>query len=218
MQAVLEGIKDPRISVIYGPHQNQNVAINRAVATVKTEYCSRLDSDDILAPLAVETLDDYIKANPQIGYFYSSLRVVDENGSPKGLDRRAEDFDPARLEEWFIAHHWITWKVQDLVVSSSVWEKGLPGLTDNGVNYGEDYLLALTMMLHGTKFMGIKEFLYSEREHGAGRIQTSYEPEKCEAIINGMLKRYAEMKKDMGVSLYGEDSSTTRPRLYRKQE
>lgn len=206
---IINKFKDSRITVISGPRLNQCTAINRAVCAARTPYVSRIDSDDMLEERAVETITRYAKNNPDIGYFYSACTFVDENDKPISIGgmpplKAAEPFSPAKMEQWFIGNHLITWKRSDFVIAG-----GLP----EDIDYGEDYLFALTAMLYGVKFMAINESLYFFREHHAQRLSTRDRSTRV-LMTNLIRERYSDLKAKLGVSWQGEDPTHMQPRRW----
>lgn len=195
---ICERNTDQRISIILNQHKNQCSALNKAVKHVTTPYCSRLDSDDRLAPNAIETMTRNVRACPDVGYFYTSLLPIDENGVMTGDIEgfKAEEFSRTRLEEWYITRHLVTFKVRDFAIV---------GGYDEDITYAEDYLFALSAMIHGTNFMAIKDPLYLYRTHDKGQLTN------IGGDIQIVREKYAALKKELGVSLAGEDPSIIRP-------
>jgi len=201
---ILGRYKDPRISHVKFPHKNQCSVLNHAVKQIRTVYSSRLDSDDKYAPNAIELLNKHIRENPDIGYFYTSRKHINsQDGFIDKLDI-TEDFSPLRLEQWYISRGMLTWKNSEFVRAGGFAED---------IVYGEDYLLPLTMMLHGTKFMPIKEELCYIREHPESRISSSHSTHEQKFYVNLVRERYQKLKKLMKISWAGEDPSTMQPRM-----
>ncbi len=198
---VIASNPDPRITYTTSPHLNQCSALNHGVRQVKTPYTVRLDSDDMLSENAIAVIVEAIRNNPKVGYFYASRLYVDSIGNPISINgyppiRIAEDFSETRLEEWNIAQPGVVWRNEDFLKAGGFAED---------VPYGEDYLLPLIMMLHGTKFMAIKEPLYVLRTHSSGNICSRTGRSEQEHFIQAVRERYVRMKRIMGISWAGED-------------
>lgn len=203
---ILDRMTDPRASWVAFPHKNQCSALNQAVRLLKTPFATRLDSDDLLAPDAIEALNKAIITNPDAGYFYTSRMPIDKDGNPLTINgksvREAEPFSPTRLEEGHMAQVMITWRNSEFITA---------GGFDEDQPYAEDYLLPLTMMLHGTKFVPINHLCYYYRFHESGNISAGYANEQKKAWHELARKKYLEKKKAMGISWAGEDPGTMRP-------
>src|SRR5438132_1237334 len=71
IEQIIKNNADSRITVIFDNHKNQCRAINNAMRYIVSEYVIRLDSDDELFDCTVEKVCAAIKANPDVGFFYS---------------------------------------------------------------------------------------------------------------------------------------------------
>ena len=106
LRQIIGSFKDARISSICVEHRNHCATMNHAIQTLRSEYVTRLDSDDILQQDAISCLLSEISEHPNVGYFYCSRMTIDEFGNPKTLDANgpvweSEEYEPYRLEEWF---------------------------------------------------------------------------------------------------------------------
>jgi len=61
-------------------NKGQSAAINLAMRSTKTEYVAILDSDDIWAPKKIEYQVTFLEENPDIGFVYANVYVIDEVG------------------------------------------------------------------------------------------------------------------------------------------
>lgn len=209
---VLEANKDPRISATKCSHLNQCSAINHAARHVRTPYVLRLDSDDLLTEDAIEEVSEAIRLSPEVGYFYSSYTTIDGESKPipfhgRPATRMAEEFSPARLEEWNIAVPGVVWKNSEFLAVGGFAED---------VPYGEDYLLPLMMMLNGTKFKAISKPYFRYRIHAAGNICSRYDANEQEFFIQTVRRRYTRAKTMMNKSWAGEDPRCMRSRTMKR--
>lgn len=194
---IINRYQDPRISYVKWPHKNHCSAMNKALKVIKTDFMLRLDSDDMLAPEAIEILNRTIRTNPEIGWVYGSRTIIN-NKKEKILIQEAEDFSPKRLEEYYITR----------LLCMRISEVAKAGGFAEDMYYGEDYLMALTMMLNGTKFLAIKDNLYTYRLHQSPGISNSMSTKEHLVYIELLRQRYQKMKNSKGISWYGEDPST----------
>jgi glycosyltransferase involved in cell wall biosynthesis len=82
--AVVQRYSD-RVSLVYVYQQNQgpSAARNRGVALARGDWIAFLDADDLWRPDKLETLRRHIRDYPTVGFFWSDMAYIDENGSPR---------------------------------------------------------------------------------------------------------------------------------------
>jgi glycosyltransferase involved in cell wall biosynthesis len=87
---VLEGLDDPRLTVIRNP-RNLGAAqsISEGMARARGCYVGRFDGDDLWLPDALEQLAAALDANPSAPVAYGDIRMIDPAGrvGVKGIDR-----------------------------------------------------------------------------------------------------------------------------------
>lgn len=82
--------KDDRLRVIAAPHQGIAPALRSAIAATRGTYLGWVDSDDLLAPTALEQTTAILDAHPDIGMVYTNYRVIDAQGQDHGLGKRCQ--------------------------------------------------------------------------------------------------------------------------------
>lgn len=172
-------IESNGIMVLHQRHKGPGAAINYGVSRARGEYVCRLDSDDMLAPEALEVVNAYVQEFPDIDYFYSSRYAID------GEDRvikvlRSVSFDRKKLLRRNIANHLICWKRQSFLEVQGF---------DESLCYGEDYDLALRMA-ERFRFQNITEILYKVRR-GAheDRLSRLYSGKKRSQIVKAIQQK-----------------------------
>jgi glycosyltransferase involved in cell wall biosynthesis len=80
--AVLETIKDPRITVITQCNQGQAVARNVGLNIAKGKYQAFLDADDLYLPDALAVLSEYLELHPGVDVVYSDGYFCNEQAAP----------------------------------------------------------------------------------------------------------------------------------------
>ena len=80
--------KDPRITVVSGKNAGMSVARNRGTALAKGKYIYYLDSDDYLAPDAMETLYNICEEKMLDVLFFDYFRFYDDGSSGAPIDRK----------------------------------------------------------------------------------------------------------------------------------
>jgi glycosyltransferase involved in cell wall biosynthesis len=148
--------KDHRIRVIAADHQGRAQSLFDAHALARGEFVAWLDSDDILAPTAMEETIAYLDSHPEIGVVYSNYDVIDEQGESKGLGRRCHiPFSKDRMLLDFMTFHF-------RVIRRSVFE--LAGGIDVTVHCAADYDLCLRLS-EMTEIAHLERSLYFYRIH-----------------------------------------------------
>lgn len=78
--------RDPRITVLPGPHQGIAAAANAGLAHVTAPLLARLDGDDIALPERLQVQHDFLQRHPDVLAVGSDVMLIDENN--KRLRRR----------------------------------------------------------------------------------------------------------------------------------
>lgn len=162
--AELEGVlhaylTDPRISLIVTEGRQLAGGFNTGMRRAETEFVAILLGDDVWSPDAVEVLTRNVAAFPEIDFFHSARRAMDERGEP------ISSVMPSRP----------TVSVEDFSRKSPVkhllcWrrEKGLAigGMDESLNSVGvDDWDFTWSMAEHGATFKAIPECLYVYRDH-----------------------------------------------------
>lgn len=79
--------KDDRSRVIAAPHQVFPRSTKSAIAQTTAPYLGWVDSDDLLAPTALEETVAILDTQPHIGLAYTNHLIIDEQGRDQGLGR-----------------------------------------------------------------------------------------------------------------------------------
>jgi glycosyltransferase involved in cell wall biosynthesis len=149
---------DPRIRVIAAEHQGHVLALKAAHAEINGTYVGWVDSDDLLAPTALEATTAILDADPAIGMVYTDYWVVNKAGRIKGLGRQCRiPYSPDRLLVEFMTFHF-------RLLRHSLYEQ--VGGVDPRLSYGEDYDLCLKLS-EVTQIYHLQESLYYYRVHPA---------------------------------------------------
>jgi glycosyltransferase involved in cell wall biosynthesis len=147
---------DQRVRAIAAQHQGVAPAVKAAFATTTGTYIGLVDSDDELAPTALEETATILDAHLEVGLVYTDYRVIDENGQDKGLGRRCQiPYSKDRLLVDFMTHHFRLMRrcVYDFV-----------GGIDESFELSEDYDLCLRLS-EVTAVHHLQKVLYYYRRH-----------------------------------------------------
>jgi glycosyltransferase involved in cell wall biosynthesis len=80
--------QDDRICLIAAPHRGRAHSLKAAHALAKGDYVGWVDSDDKLAPTALQEPIALLNTQPQVGMVYTDYEVIDAAERPKGLGKR----------------------------------------------------------------------------------------------------------------------------------
>lgn len=98
--------QDKRIRLEHSPHQPYSHALPKACALARGKYMGCLDSDDKLAPTALQETVGFLENNPHVGMVYTNYIVMDSEGKPLGLGHRCQvPYSPEQLLVSFMTFH-----------------------------------------------------------------------------------------------------------------
>ncbi|WP_324282059.1 glycosyltransferase [Cyanobacterium aponinum UTEX 3222] len=188
--------KDSRILVTSSPHLGRALALQKAHALAQGEYLGWLDSDDWLAPKALEATVEILQLNPQVGMVYTNYQVVNEQGQILGDGKRCQiPYSKERLLVDLMIFHFRLFRRQ-------VFE--LAGGIDPFFPVAMDYDLCLRLS-EITQIQHLPLPLYYYRHHrnsisGARRLEQIYY--SSEAIKKALHRRglAEKMKLEVEVS------------------
>lgn len=98
--AILQGITDPRVSVVLSPvNRGTNAVANSLASRARGEYIACLSSDDVWEPGKLAKQVEYLDAHPECGMVFGWPRFIDAFGGP--LSRGDIERPPNRpRQEW----------------------------------------------------------------------------------------------------------------------
>jgi glycosyltransferase involved in cell wall biosynthesis len=177
--------KDSRFRYLRQPNSGRAIACNTgyAAAAAESRYLFFLDSDDVLAPEALETLRSYLEAHPDVGVVGCQFEVIDGEGRDVGpgdrsrwvpawpLARRLKD---SEFETPFVTFFCATGQGPFAMIRRSVFEKTAgfePALSPFSAH--EDTDIFCQLALHAAVHY-IPQRVYLKRDHG-GNITHSFE-------------------------------------------
>ncbi len=80
--AVLANVVDPRVRVLRRDHRGVSATVNSGLREARGEYVSRLDSDDVWMPEALQVLVGVLDHRPEVGVVYAKGQAMDVAGRP----------------------------------------------------------------------------------------------------------------------------------------
>lgn len=148
--------QDSRVRVVAALHQGVTAARRDAIAQTTGTYIGWVDSDDYLAPTALEKTVTILNRQPEIGFVYTDYLDVDDKSKVIRYGRRSLiPYSKERLLVDFMTFHFrlIRRSIYDLVDGFN----GSP-------NYAEDYDLCLRLS-EVAQVAHIQQPLYYYRHH-----------------------------------------------------
>jgi glycosyltransferase involved in cell wall biosynthesis len=154
-----EQLEDTRITVAVNVGRKLAGALNTGMRQAVTDFVAILSADDLWTRDAVEVLTDYRRKFPDVDFFHSSRRYIDERDEPiSSVYRSRESFT---LDEFFLSppiKHLLCWR--------RVMALSFGGMDESLNSVGpDDYDFPWCMAERGAVFKAIAECLYLYREH-----------------------------------------------------
>lgn len=170
LASILSGpLTDARIQATTNQGHGLASAFNTGMRRADTDFVAILCVDDMWEREAVSVLESEIRAHPDIDFFHSSRRIVDDNGV--GISSVHHARENVTLEDFVKlapVKHLLCWRRA----------KGLEvGGMDESLTVGpDDFDFPWIMAEHGTTFRAIDECLYVYRDHRTRPRLTTHLP------------------------------------------
>ncbi|HEX6765235.1 MAG TPA: glycosyltransferase [Polyangiaceae bacterium] len=153
---------DSRVRVVRAQHRGVAASLNAAVRELHGQYIGWVDSDDALAPKALERTVAVLERRPKVGMVYTRYLVMNENGDVLGHGKRSVvPYSRQRLLTTFMTFHF-------RLMRREVFE--LVGGLDETLDSAEDYDLCLKLS-EVTDIEHVAEALYLYRVHDDSHSQ-----------------------------------------------
>lgn len=148
--------RDPRIRIIAAPHQGRGIALQQAVAQTSYPYLGWVDSDDFLAPTALEEAIAILDTHLDIGMVYTDHWIINAHNQIQGIGKRCQiPYSPERLLIDFMTFHF-------RLIRRSLYDQ--VGGIDSSFTYAQDYDLCLKLS-EVTPVYHLEHPLYYYRVH-----------------------------------------------------
>src|SRR5438034_8313687 len=151
--------KDTRIQIIVNQGYRLAGAINSGMKRATTDFVALLLADDMWSTDAVRTLNDYIEKYPEIDFFHSSRRYIDEQS--RFISSVYHSKGNIKLDDFRFgpAKHLLCWR-RSKALSIGGLDESLSSLVGP-----DDYDFPWTMAENGATFKAVTECLYYYRNH-----------------------------------------------------
>ncbi|MFB2892056.1 glycosyltransferase, partial [Aerosakkonemataceae cyanobacterium BLCC-F50] len=128
---------DRRIRVIAAEHRGETPARKAAMAEITGTYFGWVDSDDLLAPTAIEETAAILDAHPEVGFVYTDYIDISKTGEIIGYGKRCSvPYSKEQLLLQFMTFHF-------RLIRRSAFE--LAGGIDEEIQYISDYDLCVRL-------------------------------------------------------------------------
>ena len=147
---------DRRVKVVAASHQGIAKARKEAIAQTSGRYIGWVDSDDMLAPTALEETLAILEDSPRTGLVYTDYLDIDKTSQVKGYGNRCQiPYSPQRLLVDFMTFHF-------RLIRREIFER-VGGINPTN-EYAYDYDLCLRLS-EVTRVHHLKKPLYYYRHH-----------------------------------------------------
>ena len=174
---------DERVRVFREEHKGHAASLNNATAKTTGQYIGWIDSDDLLAPTALEETSAILDSQPATGLVYTDYIVIDEFGEERKFGGRCSiPYSKERLLESFMTFHFRLFR-------RSAFEQ--VGGTDESLECAVDYDLCLKLS-EITEFVHLERSLYYYRSHSNNVSHLKLEQQDLcarKAIANAVERR-----------------------------
>ena len=179
--------------------QGQSDAIVKGFSMVDGEIMAYLNSDDLLAPGALNYVGEYFVRNPDVDVVYGHRIIIDDVGQEIG--------------RWILpSHDNEANRYFDYIPQETMfWRRSLynaVGGIDSNLHFTMDWDLILKFQDHGAKFVRLPYFLGCFRAHGEQKSQLASEV--------GVEEITALIKQHGGDESFGEEYQSVHRRFRRK--
>ena len=180
--ALAAALGDPRVRLVTNRGRALAGAINTGMREADSEFVALLLGDDLWAPEAIEVLDRAIATFPDVDFFHSARRVIDDAGAPiSSVHASRETFTLADFLRGSPVKHLLCWRRATGLAVGGIDE------TINSVG-PDDYDFPWVMAERGARFRAVPECLYWYRDHRAGFRLTTHLPlsvhlRECDRIL-----------------------------------
>jgi glycosyltransferase involved in cell wall biosynthesis len=189
--------KDPRVRIVASENRGQCFALNTAAAMTRGEYLGWLDSDDLLAPTALEETAAVLDARPEVGLVYTRYMTIDAAGRLGEIGKRCLiPYSPQRLLLDFMTFHF-------RLIRREAFERA--GGLDESMVAAADYDLCLKLS-ELTQVAHVPKPLYLYRVHDDSiSVQRRLEQimQSRDAIARALVRRNMDSEFEAHVELVG---------------
>jgi glycosyltransferase involved in cell wall biosynthesis len=191
---VIQQFSDPRIRIIAAPHQGRGIALQQAIAQTTHSCLCWVDSDDFLAPTALEETIAILDTHPDVGMVYTDHWIIDAHNQIQGIGKRCQiPYSCDRLLIDFMTFHF-------RLIRRCLYDQ--VGGIDPSFTYAQDYDLCLKLS-EVTQIYHHEHPLYYYRTH-AQSISQGKRAEQLDfsrqAVCNALQRRGLSRTHELSIS------------------
>ena len=146
-----------------GPDRGQAAALREGFARATGEVLCWINSDDTLAPRALERVGRIFSERPEVDLIYGGLHTIDAHDRRLFTQWAAIDLNTLVYESAFTSQPSSFWR-------RTLYEKA--GAVDESYRFAMDYDLLIRMLLAGSRPLKIRPVLANYRIHPATKSST----------------------------------------------
>ncbi len=178
-------LADDRIGLVRSERPGIAGAINTGIRQASTEFVAVLLGDDLWSSDAVEVLTSYIERFPDVDFFHSSRRFIDENDQPISSIHEARDgFKMAEFARSPPVKHLLCYRRTKALAIGGVDESLPPHGAD-------DWDFPWSMAEAGARFKAAPECVYMFRDHRDHYRLTTHVPRSVQVrAIRQILRKH----------------------------
>jgi len=171
------------------PAQGPVKAVNKGILQARGRYFHQLNSDCILEPTMFEECMDVLEPHPELGFVYTSWKIIDDEGNIVGSARQ-----PKRFNRNLLLHG------NFVDASSMVMWKGCMaylGLFDERCPWSMDWLMAAKVsQYYAVRFLDRPLFRYRVHKGQITESKSQKEAGKALKILRGYYSKSELFKSD----------------------
>jgi len=173
-------VDNQRIRILRNDARKLAGAFNTGMRHASTPFVAILLSDDLWARDAVAILNDAIQTHPEVDFFHSSRRIIDEEDKPiSSIHYSRESFKIEDFLRTSPVKHLLCWRVTKAL--------SVGGMDESLNSVGpDDYDFPWMMAEQGANFFAIRDCLYLYRDHRESFRLTTHLPLR---VHEGELRR-----------------------------
>ncbi|MBD2084810.1 CHAT domain-containing protein [Coleofasciculus sp. FACHB-542] len=204
--------RDRRVRVVAAEHQGRVSALQAAIAQTTGTYIGLVDSDDLLAPTAVQETAAVLEVNPEVGFVYTDYIDIDQSGKVIDYGKRCRiPYSKERLLLDFMTFHF-------RLMRRSFFDQ--VGGIEESFDYVEDYDLCLKLS-EVAEVRHINKPLYYYRCHQASDSHTYTKQQAknaCKAIARALQRRGLSDRFSVKLHILSHFPFNSKVLLFRKKQ
>ena len=201
---------DTRVQLLVNQGRRLAGAVNTGIRQSSTPFSAILLGDDMWADQAVAVLERAVAEQPEVDFFHSGRRFIDENDRfISSIYLPNESFTVADFKRKSPVKHLLCWRNAKAMAVGGL-DESLPSIG------ADDYDFPWLMAEAGARFHAIPECLYLYRDHREGYRLTTHQPLTAwQAGLRQMLAKHGATEAEIQARLRHAEAGFLQQCLYR---